>query len=80
VETAAREYRILKDGHSVCGRGVGRNQIQSTNCQKSVHKKCSGINNTTIKASKPLLVEGAHINQSVWTEPVWLLVMKQVWS
>ena len=28
---------------NVSGRGVGNNAIQCTNCQKSVHKKCSGI-------------------------------------
>ena len=27
----------------VCGRGVGRNSIRCTNCQKWVHKKCSAI-------------------------------------
>jgi len=27
----------------VCGRGVGRNSIRCTNCQKWVHKKCSAM-------------------------------------
>jgi len=26
-----------------CGRGVGNNSIQCTNCHKWVHRKCSGI-------------------------------------
>jgi len=27
----------------VCGRGIGKNSIQCTSCQKWVHRKCSGI-------------------------------------
>ena len=27
----------------VCGKGVGNNSIQCTNCQKWVHRTCSGI-------------------------------------
>jgi len=30
----------------VCGRGVGSNSIQCTNCHKWVHKKCSSINDS----------------------------------
>jgi len=37
---------------AVCGKGVGRNSIQCTNCQKWVHLKCSGIKGSTIKVSK----------------------------
>jgi len=36
----------------VCGRGVGRNSIQCTKCQKWVHKKCSGVTASVIKVSK----------------------------
>ena len=38
----------LKEEHGewpcgVCGKGVGRNSIQCTECEKWVHKRCSGI-------------------------------------
>ena len=36
----------------VCGRGVGRNSIQCTKCQKWVDRKCSGIKGSMIKVSK----------------------------
>jgi len=33
----------------VCGRGVGKNSIQYTSCQKWVHRKCSGIKGSIYK-------------------------------
>ena len=36
----------------VCGRGVGNNSIQCTNCQKWVHRKCSGIKGSMYKVMK----------------------------
>jgi len=42
----------------VCGRGVGSNSIQCTNCQKWVHKKCSGMKGSMIKVSKSFVCRG----------------------
>jgi len=39
----------------ICSRGVGRNSIQCTNCQKWMHKKCSAIKHCTVKVSKSFL-------------------------
>jgi len=39
----------------VCGRGVGSNSIQSTSCQKWVHKKCSGIKGRMSKVMKSFI-------------------------
>ena len=36
----------------VCGRGVGNNSIQCTSCQKSAHRKCSGIKGSMYKVMK----------------------------
>jgi len=36
----------------VCSRGVGSNLIQCTNCQKWVHKKCSGLKGSMYKMMK----------------------------
>ena len=67
----------------VCGRGIGRNSIQCTKCQKWVHRKCSGIKGSVIKVSKSFVCRGwqaAQINQLVWIGPVLILVMVLVWS
>ena len=42
----------------VCGRGVGRNSVQCTTCQKWVHRKCSGIKGSMIKVSKSFACRG----------------------
>jgi len=39
----------------VCGRGVGSNSVQCTNCQKWVHKKCSGIKGSMYKVMKSFI-------------------------
>jgi len=39
----------------VCGRGLGNNSIQCTNCQKWVHKKCSGIKGSISKVMKSFI-------------------------
>jgi len=36
----------------VCSKGVGRNSLQCTSCQKWVHKNCSGIKGSTLKVAK----------------------------
>jgi len=36
----------------VCGRGVGINSMQCTNCQKLCDRKCSGIKVNMVKVSK----------------------------
>jgi len=43
----------------VCGRGVGNNSIQCTNCKKWVHRKCSGIKGSMYKVISHLFVEVA---------------------
>ena len=60
MEKAARGYRILEDGQHVMlvARGVSRNSIQCSKCQKWVHKKCSGIKGIAIKVSKYLVRKG----------------------
>ena len=35
--------QIQKYPCSVCGKGLGRNSVQCTNCQHWVHKRCSGV-------------------------------------
>jgi len=42
----------------VCGRGVGSNAIQSTRCQKWVHKKFSGIKGSMYKVMKSFICRG----------------------
>jgi len=42
----------------VCGRGVCSNSIQSTSCQKWVHKKCSGIKSSMYKVMKSFICRG----------------------
>jgi len=42
----------------VCGRGIGRNSIQCTKCQKCMHSKCSGIRGSMIKVSKYFVCTG----------------------
>jgi len=42
----------------VSGRGVGNNSIWCTNCQKWVHKKCSGINGSMSKVMKSFICRG----------------------
>jgi len=39
----------------VCGRGVGNNSIQCTNCQKWVHRQCSGIKGSIYKVNPTVL-------------------------
>jgi len=36
----------------VCDRGICNNSIQCTNCQKWVHRKCSGIKGSMYKVMK----------------------------
>jgi len=36
----------------VCGRGIGNNSIESTSCQKWVHRKCSCIKDSMYKVMK----------------------------
>ena len=36
----------------VCSKGVGSNSLQCTSCRKWVHKKCSGIKGSMLKAAK----------------------------
>ena len=43
---------LQNNGRWPCGRGVGRNSVQCTNCRKWLHKKCSGIKGSKIKVSK----------------------------
>jgi hypothetical protein len=35
----------------VCGKGVGRNSLQCTSCEKWIHKRCSGVKGSLQKAS-----------------------------
>ena len=42
----------------VCGRGVGSNTIECTNCQKWVYKKCSGIKGSMHKVMKSFICTG----------------------
>jgi len=42
----------------VCGRGVGSNSIQCTNCHKWVHKKCSGIKGSMYKVMRSFICRG----------------------
>ena len=36
----------------VCSKGVGRNSLQCTSCQKWIHKKCSGVKGSMSKVAK----------------------------
>ena len=36
----------------VCSKDVGSNSLQSTSCQKWVHKNCSGIKVSMLKVAK----------------------------
>jgi len=38
--------------YGVCGRGVGNNSIQCTNCQKWIHRKCCGVNDSISNVMK----------------------------
>jgi len=42
----------------VCNKGVGSNSIQSTSCQKGVHKKCNGIKGSMSKVAKSFICRG----------------------
>ena len=42
----------------VCSKGVGSNSLQCTSCQKSVHKKCSGIKGSMSKVAKSFICRG----------------------
>jgi len=42
----------------VCSKGVGRNSLQCTSCQKWVHKKCSGIKSSMLKVEKSFICRG----------------------
>jgi len=42
----------------VCGGGVGNNSIQYTSCQKWVHRKCSGIEDSMYKVMKTFVCRG----------------------
>jgi len=44
--------------YGVCGRDVGNNSIQCTNCQKWVHRKCSGIKGSMYKVMKTFICRG----------------------
>ena len=39
----------------VCSKGVGRNSLQCTSCQKWVHQKCSGIKGSMSKVAKSFI-------------------------
>jgi len=52
----------------VCGKGVGSNSILCTTCQKWVHKKCSGIKDSTSKVMKSFISRGC-------LNPVLLLLL-----
>jgi len=54
-KTVQTEYCKMPRGCSVCDRGVGRNSKQNTNCQKWLHKKCSGIKASMFKANKSVV-------------------------
>ena len=42
----------------VCSKGVGSNSIQSSSCQKWVHKKCSGIKGSMSKVANSFICRG----------------------
>ena len=42
----------------VCKKGVGSNSIQSTSCQKGVHKTCNGIKGSMSKVAKSFICRG----------------------
>jgi len=42
----------------VCSKGVGSNSLQCNNCQKWVHKKCSGIKGSMSKVAKSFICSG----------------------
>ena len=42
----------------VCSRGVCNDHIQHASCQKSVHKKCSGIKGSVSKVMKSFICSG----------------------
>ena len=42
----------------VCSKGFGSNSIQCSSCQKSVHKKCSGIRGSISKVAKSFICRG----------------------
>jgi len=50
--------KVVRWPCGVCGRGVGCNSIQCTSCQKSVHKKCSGIKGSMLKVMKSFICKG----------------------
>ena len=43
----------------VCGRDVGSNSIQCTNCQNWVHKKCCGMKGSVYKVMKSFICTGS---------------------
>ena len=56
MEKATSGFTKLACG--VCGTGVGRNSVQCTNCQKWVHKKCSGIKYIMIRVCQSFVCKG----------------------
>ena len=48
----------------VCARGVRNNSIQCINCQRWVHRKCSGIKGSRCKVLKAFVCRGCMIADS----------------
>ena len=56
----------------VCSKGVGRNSLQCTRCQKLVHKKC-GIKGSKSKVAKSFICRGClnPVTSAVRTSVYW---------
>jgi len=57
-ERQKMRQKALRWSCGVCSKGVGSNSLQCTSGQKWVHKKCSGINGSMLKAAKSFICSG----------------------
>jgi len=64
----------------VCSKGVGRNSLQCTTCQKWVHKKCSGIKGSMSKVAKSFICSCCLNRVTSAGALVWMLGPAQSWS
>jgi len=64
----------------VCSKGVGRNSLQCTTCQKWVHKKCSGIKGSMSKVAKSFICSCCLNRVTSAGALVWMSGPAQSWS
>jgi len=50
-ECQKMRQKVVRWPCGFCSKGVGRNSLQCTSCQKWVHKKCSGIKGSMLKVA-----------------------------